>query len=124
MAIEDKERRLLLQAGLQGAVIALQSRVIAGADPLLVLNDLLRTLVELSGSAAGFIAEQQQVDRASANWRSVVTDHIATIDLADPTGSILAALTAAEISIGDGAGHESAAVILRQVRPDLSSFLL
>jgi PAS domain S-box-containing protein len=123
-AIEGKERRLLLQAGLQQAVIVLQGRAIAGDDPLLVLTDLLRTLVDLSGSAAGFVAEQQAVPPAAGNWRSVVAESIAEIELVDETNAIAAGLVERGEIIYASSDDGPVVHILRQARPDLQSALL
>lgn len=123
-AIEGKERRLLLQAGLQQVVIALQGRVISGDDPLLVLTDLLRTLVDLSGSAAGFIAERHALHPAKSNWRSIVTEGIAAVDLVDEAGAIADCLADCdELSVA-GDSHEPAVGVLRQARAELQNVLL
>jgi len=141
-AIEGKERRLLLQAGLQQAVIALQGRVIAGADPLLTLNELLRILVDLSGSAAGFIAEAclgPGADQGEApaapggEWQILAAVNIPAANLRDPDGQLSTRLATQEVIAGavgdvadgapDGAGDRAAAVIA-QAWPQLRHFWL
>ena len=87
---EGKERHLLMQADLQRAVISLQSRVIAGADPLPVLADFVRLLVDITGSEAGGALEAQAGQPAS--WQVVADVHLAGAELADAAGLILASL--------------------------------
>jgi PAS domain S-box-containing protein len=123
-AIEEKERRLLLQTGLQGAVIELQSRVIAGDDPLLVLNDLLRHLVNLSGSTAGVVLEQQRQESGLMSWRSVVTDHIAALSLSGVEGQALQRLAAGRAPLTIAAQSGPSQEILRKMRPDVQSWLM
>ncbi|HVI86948.1 MAG TPA: PAS domain S-box protein, partial [Dongiaceae bacterium] len=86
--IDGKERRLLLQAGLQQAVIGLQGRVIAGADPLAALGELLRLLIDVTGSGAGLVAETL-MDTGDATppvcrWHPISTVNLAVGELIDP----------------------------------------
>ena len=134
-AIEGKERRLLLQAGLQQAVIALQGRVIAGADPLLELNELLRILVDLSGSAAGFIAEsstgpsssapESTTQSSPAGWHMIVTANMPAADLSERDGRVLARSAAATgIAGGADIAGDPVAAVIAQVHPELRHFWL
>ena len=123
--IDGKERRLLLQAGLQQAVIDLQGRVIAGAHPFPVLNDFLKTLVDLSGSQAGFILEGPAGQ--PAGWRSVVTVNFGPLNLADPDGLLDAGLnpsgTLSVCAATQGRPDHPAFALVRQLRPDLHCLL-
>gem|GEM_PF-678998 len=121
--IDGKERRLLLQAGLQQAVIGLQGRIIAGADPLAVLGELLRLLVDVSGSAAGLTAEtlEDTADDGSSicRWHPILTVNLAAGDLIDPM-QLLAAGMKGEAGCIASEDRELTA-LFRQVRPDCTA---
>jgi PAS domain S-box-containing protein len=125
--VDGKERRLLLQAGLQQAVIGLQGRIIAGADPLALLGELLRLLIDVTGSAAGLVAEGLKdavADNAVGGvpvcrWHPISTVNLAAGELSDPMQ-----LLSAGIARDGGCvalGGEELTAVFGQVRPGCAS---